>query len=65
MLDEGLLAEARAETMKQEREEVHGSMRPAFIARWNIGRSLKSSGLSRKKWIFVDKKSEETKHRTE
>ena len=37
MLDEGFMAEARAETMKQEREECMYpcSMRPASTAQWN------------------------------
>ena len=69
MLDEGYMAEARAETIRQERERRcmwPCSMRPASTAWWNNGRTVKSSNLSRKKsGFFVDTKNEETKHRTE
>ena len=51
MLDEGFMAEASAETVQQEREEVYAALQ------------LKPN--PKEMWIFVDKQSEETKHRTE
>ena len=68
MLDEGFMAEARAETMQQEREEVYAALQYAasfhfLVEQWKDCEELKPK--PKEKWIFVDKKSEETKHRTE
>ena len=55
MMDEGFMAEARAETMKQERERrcvQHCSMRPASIVWWRNGQIVKNSSQSRKKSGF-------------
>ena len=61
MLDEGFMTQARAKT-SQEREEV----RAACTAWWRNEKIVKSSSRSQKeKWIFVDKKRDDTKHRTE
>ena len=63
MLAEGLMAEARAEAMKQEREREEVCVqlcitRPASIAWWRNGKIVKNSSLSRRRnWSFVDKKS--------
>ena len=68
MLDEGFIAEARAETMQQEREEVHAALQYAasfhcLVEQWKGCEELKPK--PKEKWVFVDKKGEETKHRTE
>ena len=68
MLDEGFMAEARAENMQQEREEVYAALQCAasfqcLVEEWKDCEELKPK--PKEKWIFVDKKSEETKHRTE
>ena len=68
MLDEGYLAEARATTMQQEREEVHAALQYAasfhcVVEEWKDCEELKPK--PKEKWIFVDKKSYGTKHRTE
>ena len=69
MLDEGFLAEARADTMQQKREEVHTqlcSMQPASFVWWRNGKIVKSSGPSRKKsGVSLISKSERMEHRTE
>ena len=62
------MAEARAETMKQERGEVYVALQYAasfhcLAEEWKDCEELKPK--PKEKWIFVDKKSEETKHRTE
>ena len=67
-LDKGFMAEARAETLQQEREKVYAAMQfPAsfhcLVEQWNDCEELKPK--PKEKWIFVDKKSEETKHQTE
>ena len=67
MLDEGIMAEARAETMQQEREEVHVALQYAasfhcLVDQWKGCEELRPK--PKEKWIFVDKTSEETKHRT-
>ena len=53
LLDEGLMAEARAKTMEQEREEVCAAlqyaMQPAITAWWKNRRTVMSSSRSRKK----------------
>ena len=68
MLDEGVMAEARAKTVQQEREEVYAALQYAasfhcLVEQWKDCEELKPK--PKEKWIFVDKKSEETKHRTE
>ena len=68
MLDEGFMAEARAETTQQEREEVYAALQYAasflcLAEQWKDYEEFKPK--PKEKWIFVDKKSEETKHRTE
>ena len=67
-LDDGFTAEARAETMQQEREEVYAALQYAasfhcLVEPWKGCEELKPE--PKEKWIFVDKKSEETRHRTE
>ena len=67
LLDEGLMADARAETMKQERE-VYAALQYAasfhcLLEQWKDCGELRPK--RKEKWIFGDKKSEETKHRTE
>ena len=61
------MAEARAETMQQEREEVYAALQYAasfhcFVEEWKDCEELKAK--PKEKWIFVDQKRE-TKHRTE
>ena len=69
MVDEGFMAEARAETMKQEREEVYVALQYAasfhcLVEEWKDCEEFKPK--PKEKWIiFVGKKSEGTKHRTE
>ena len=56
------MAEARAETMQQEREEVNVALQ--YAASFPLsGEELKPK--PKEKWILADKKSEEGKHRTE
>ena len=59
MLDEGFMAEARAETMKQEREEVCVAMQYAasfhcLVEEWKDCEELKPK--PKEKWLFVRKK---------
>ena len=68
LLDEEFMAEARAKTMQQERKEVYAALQFAasfhcLIEQWKDCEQLKPR--PKEKMIFVDKKSEETKHRTE
>ena len=68
MLDEGFMAEARSETMQQEREEVYAALQYAvsfhcLVEQWKDCERRKPK--PKEKWFFVDKKGEETKHRTE
>ena len=68
MLDEGCMAEARAETMQQERWEAYAALQYAasfhcLVAQWKDCEELKPK--PKEWWIFVDKKREEAKHRTE
>ena len=52
MLDEGFMAEVRADIMKQERERrctQPCNTQPVFTVQWNNGRTVKSLGQSRKK----------------
>ena len=62
-LDEGFLAEARAKTMQQEREEVYAACFHCLVEQWKDCEKLKPK--PKEKWIFVDTSSDETKHRTE
>ena len=68
LLDEGFMAEARAETMQEEREEVYAAFRYAasfhcLVEEWKDCEELKPK--PKEKWTFVDQKREKTKHRTE
>ena len=59
MLDEGFMAEARAETMKQEREAVCVAMQYAasfhcLVEEWKYCEELKPK--PKEKWLFVGKK---------
>ena len=68
MLDEGLMTAARAETVQQEREEVYAALQYAasfhcLVKQWKDCEELRPK--PKEKWIFVDKKSENTNHRTE
>ena len=68
LLDKEFTAEARAETMQQEREEVYAALQCAasfhcVVEQWKDCEELKPK--PKEKWTFVDKKREETKHRTE
>ena len=63
MLDEGFMAEARAKTMQQEREEVCTALQYAASIHCLVGQELKPK--PKEKWNFVDQKREETTHRTE
>ena len=68
MLDEGFKAETRAKTVQQEREEAYAALQYAaschcLVEEWKDCEELKPK--PKEKWILVDKKSEETKHRTE
>ena len=54
-------------TKTDEREEVYAALQYAasfhlLVEEWNVCEELKPK--PKEKWIFVDKKSEETKHRT-
>ena len=68
MLDEGSTAEARAATVQQEREEENAALQYAaslhcLVEEWKDCEELKPK--PKEKWIYVDQKREETKHRTE
>ena len=63
MLDEGFMAEMRAKTVQQKREEVYAASFHCLVEEWKDCEELKPK--PKEKIIFVDKKSEETKHRTE
>ena len=68
MLDEGFMAEARAETKKKEREEVYVALQCAAsfhcsVEEWKDCEELRPK--TKEKWIFVDTRRERTKHRTE
>ena len=62
------MSEARAETMQYERGEVYVALQYAasfhcLVEQWKDCEELKPK--PKEKWIFVDKRSEETKHRPE
>ena len=67
-LDEGFLAEAKAETIQKEREEVYAALQRAasfhcLVEQWKDCEELRPK--PKEKWVFVEKKRENTKHRTE
>ena len=67
LLDEGFMAEAITETLQQEREEVYVALQYAasvhcLAEQW---KDCEDEPKPKEKWIFIDKKSEGTKHRTE
>ena len=60
MLDEGYMAEAKAETVQQEREEVYAALQCAasfhcLVEQWKDCEEL--SPKPKEKWVFVQKKS--------
>ena len=68
MLDEDFMAETRAKTAQQVREEIYVALQYAasfhcLVEEWKDCEELKPK--PKEKWIFVNKKREETKHRTE
>ena len=68
MLDEGFMAEARAKTMQQEREEVYVASQYAasfscLVEQWKDCEELRPKPKEKK--VFVEKKSENTMHQTE
>ena len=68
LLDEGFMAQTRAKTVKQERDEVYADLQYAasfhsLVEGWKDCEELKPQ--PKEKWIFVDKKIEEAKHRCE
>ena len=68
MMDEGFMAEATADAMKQEREEVYVALQYAasfhcLVEEWKDCEELKPK--PKEKWSFIDKRSEGMKHRTE
>ena len=68
MLDEVFMAETRAKTLQQEREEVFAASQYAASFYCLVEERKDCQELKPKpkeKWIFVDQKREETKHRTE
>ena len=68
MLDEGFMAEARAVTVKQEREEVYVALQNAISFHCSVEEWKDCEELGPKpkdKWSFVDKRREIMKHRTE
>ena len=67
MLDEGFMEEARTETVKQGREEVHVALQYAasfhlLVEQWKDCEELEPK--PKEKWSFVDKRSEGMEHRT-
>ena len=68
MLDGGAVAQVRAITVQQERQEVYAALPYAasFHCLVEERKDCEELGPKPKEmWIFVDKKSEETRHRTE
>ena len=68
MLDEGFLAEAKAEAMQQKREDMHAALQYAASFRcleeqWKNCEEPRPK--PKEKWVFVAKKSENMKHRTD
>ena len=67
MLDGGEMAQIRASTAQQKREEVHAALQCAasfhcLVDEWRDGEELKPE--PKEIWVFVDKKVEAKKHRT-
>ena len=61
MMDEGFMAEARADTMKQEGEEVYVALQHAasfycLVEQWKNCEELRPK--PKEKWSFVDRRSE-------
>ena len=68
MLDEGFMAEVRADTIKQEREEVYVALQYAasfhcLVEEWKDCEEIRQK--PKEKCFFVDKRREKIKHRTE
>ena len=68
MWDEGFVAQARTGTIQQEREEVYAALQYAasfhcLVEEWKDCEELVPQ--PKEQWIFVDRRGEETKHRTE
>ena len=68
MLDEGFMAEARAKSMQQEREEESTALQHAasfrcLVEEWQDYEERRPE--PKEKWVFMEKKSENTRHRTE
>ena len=68
MSDEGFMAQTRANTVQQEREEVYAALQYAASFHcleegWRGCEALKPQ--PKEKWTLWDKKREETRHRTE
>ena len=68
MWDEGFMAQARTKTVQHGRKEVGAALQYAagfhcLVEEWEDCEELMPE--PKRKWIFVDKKREETKHRTE
>ena len=68
VMDEGFMAEARAEATKQEREEVYVALQyvanfHCLVEEWKDCEELRPK--PKEKWSFVDKRRERMKHRTE
>ena len=66
--DEGFMAETRAKTMQQEREEVYTALQYAasfhcLVKEWTDCEEHRPK--PKEKWVFVEKERENTKHRTE
>ena len=62
-------AEARVETMQQEREEVYAALQHVasfhcLVEEWKDYEELRSK-KPKEKWVFMEKKSENTRHRKE
>ena len=67
-MDEGFMAEARAETMMQEREEVYVAFQHAASFHCLVEECKDCEELMpmpKEKWSFFDRKSEGMKHRIE
>ena len=68
MLDEGLMAQTRAKTVQQEREEVFAALQYAASFHCLVEERKDCEEMKpqpKEKWTFVDEKKEETRDRTE
>ena len=68
MMDGGVMAQVRASTVQQEREDVCAALQYAaslhcLVEGWRDGEELKPK--PKEKWTLVNKKGEVRKHRTE